>query len=120
VALSECLRHDLRAAGASIGVSVLCPSLLASGIADSARNRPARWAQTAEPAPAYFERVRRGMADSSITADDAATATLQAIDRGSFYVLPHDHTWASVERRMRAIGEDHLRGLAAKEEHDRR
>ena len=112
VALSECLQHDLRAAGASIGVSVLCPSLLTSGIADSARNRPAQWAQTVEPAPAYYERVRRGMADSPITADDAARATLQAIDRGSFYVLPHEHTWASVERRMRAIGEDHQRGLA--------
>ena len=111
VALSECLQHDLRAAGAAIGVSVLCPSLLASGIADSARNRPAQWAQTVEPAPAYYERVRRGMADSPITADDAARATLQAIDRGSFYVLPHEHTWASVERRMRAIGEDHQRGL---------
>jgi NAD(P)-dependent dehydrogenase (short-subunit alcohol dehydrogenase family) len=120
VALSECLQHDLRAAGASIGVSVLCPSLLTSGIADSARNRPPQWAQTVEAAPAYYERVRRGMADSPITADDAATATLRAIDRGSFYVLPHEHTWASVERRMRAIGEDHQRGLTAKEQHDRR
>ena len=118
VALSECLQHDLRAAGAAIGVSVLCPSLLTTGIADSARNRPSQWAQTVEAAPAYYERVRRGMADSPITADDAATATLQAIDRGSFYVLPHEHTWASVERRMRAIGEDHQRSLTAKERHD--
>lgn len=119
VALSECLQHDLRAVQAPIGVSVLCPSLLASGIADAARNRPRQWAATAEPAPAVFERVRRGMADSPISADDAATATLRAIDRGSFYVLPHVHTWASVERRMRAIGDDHQRGLAAKEAHDR-
>lgn len=120
VAMSECLQHDLRAAGAPIGVSVLCPSLLTTGIADSGRNRPLRWARTVEPAPAYGERVRRGMADSPVSAADVATATLQAIDRGSFYVLPHGHTWPSVERRMRAIGEDHERGLAAKENHDER
>jgi len=120
VAMSECLQLDLRAAGAAIGVTVLCPSLLTTGIADSGRNRPPQWAQTVETAPAYYERVRSGMADSAITADDAAAATLQAVDRGSFYVLPHSQTWASVERRMRAIGDDHQRGLAAKEDHDQR
>lgn len=113
VALSECLLLDLRAAEAAIGVTVLCPSLLSTGIAESGRNRPPQWARTAETAPAYYDRVRRGMADSPITAADAAAATLKAIDRGSFYVLPHGHTWASVERRMRAIGEDHQRGLTA-------
>lgn len=124
VALSECLQHDLRAAGAPIGVSVLCPSLVTTGIADAGRNRPPQWARTVEPAPAYGERVRRGMAESPVSAADVATATLNAIDRGSFYVLTHGHTWASVARRMRAIGEDHehqhQRGAAAKEDHDER
>jgi NAD(P)-dependent dehydrogenase (short-subunit alcohol dehydrogenase family) len=120
VALSECLQHDLRAAGAPIGVSVLCPSLLPSAIDASARNRPSNWAQTTAPPPAYFERVRTGMDASEITAADAAAATLQAIENGSFYVMPHSHTWASVERRMRAIGEDHQRGQAAKERHVKR
>lgn len=120
VALSECLQHDLRAAGAPIGVSVLCPSLLPSAIDASARNRPSNWAQTAAPPPAYVERVRTGMDASEITAADAAAATLQAIENGSFYVMPHSHTWASVERRMRAIGEDHQRGQAAKERHVKR
>lgn len=120
VALSECLQHDLRAAGSPIGVSVLCPSLLPSAIDASARNRPPQWAQTVTPAPAYFERVRRGMAESQITAADTAAATLHAIDNGSFYVMPHSHTWESVERRTRAIGEDHQRGQAAKEPHAQR
>lgn len=120
VALSECLQHDLRAAGAPIGVSVLCPSLLPSAIDASARNRPSNWAQTTAPSPAYFERVRTGMDASEITADDAAAATLRAIENGSFYVMPHSHTWASVERRMLAIGEDHQRGHAAKERHVKR
>jgi NAD(P)-dependent dehydrogenase (short-subunit alcohol dehydrogenase family) len=40
VGFTECLAHDLRATGAPIGVSVLVPSLVATGLADSRRNRP--------------------------------------------------------------------------------
>lgn len=122
VALSECLQHDLRAAGpsaAAIGVSVLCPSLLPTAIDTSDRHRPAHLPDTVTPGPAYYERIRRGMAESPISADDVAQTTLQAIDNGLFYVIPHAHTWPSVERRMQAIGADHQRGQAAKENHDR-
>src|SRR5437660_5351545 len=41
VALSETLYHDLRERQSAIGVSVLCPAYVPTGIADSARNRPA-------------------------------------------------------------------------------
>lgn len=120
VAFSECLLHDLRAAGAPIGVSVLCPSLLSSAIDSSGRNRPPQWASTVTPDPAYYERVRRGMAASEVTAADAAAATLHAVETGLFYVLPHDQTWSSVERRMQAIGDDHRRGQAAGERNGER
>lgn len=40
VGFTECLAHDLRTTGAPIGVSVLVPSLVATGLADSRRNRP--------------------------------------------------------------------------------
>src|SRR6187402_1869303 len=40
VTLSECLRHDLRVAKAAVGVSVLCPAFVQTGIFESARNRP--------------------------------------------------------------------------------
>jgi len=43
VGLTECLAHDLRTTGAPIGVSTLVPSLVATGIASSQRNRPERW-----------------------------------------------------------------------------
>ena len=117
VALSECLQHDLSAANAPIGVSVICPSLLASRIDDSARNRPPQYAQAAATPPAFYDRVRRGMEESPVTAADVAAMTLKAIDSGGFYITPHDHTWASVERRMRAIGEDHQRGRRAEDQH---
>lgn len=41
VTLSECLYHDLAERGSKIGVSVLCPAYVPTGIIDSERNRPA-------------------------------------------------------------------------------
>ena len=40
VALSETMFHDLRAAGAKVGVSVLCPAFVPTNIVHSERNRP--------------------------------------------------------------------------------
>ena len=41
VTLTECLYHDLAQRAAKIGVSVLCPAYVPTGISDSERNRPA-------------------------------------------------------------------------------
>ena len=40
VTLSETLQRDLAMMGSSIGVSVLCPGWVNTGIGDSGRNRP--------------------------------------------------------------------------------
>ena len=45
VAASECLFHELRAAGHPVGVSVLCPAYVDTRIADSQRHRPADLAE---------------------------------------------------------------------------
>ncbi|MDQ7971576.1 MAG: SDR family NAD(P)-dependent oxidoreductase [Rhodocyclaceae bacterium] len=107
VAFSECLARDLEQAGADIGVSVLCPSLLPTGIHRSGRNRPSVWANTVAPASAYDERVRLGMAASAIDAADVAAMTLDAIRARRFYVVPHAQTGDSIRRRMRAMLDDH-------------
>lgn len=107
VAFSECLARDLEQAGADIGVSVLCPSLLPTGIHQSARNRPSGLAHTVAPASAYDERVRQGMAASPIDASDVAAMTLDAIRARRFYVIPHVQTGDSVHRRMQAILSDY-------------
>ena len=103
VAFSECLARDLEQAGSPIGVTVVCPSLLPTGIHASQRNRPSALADTIAPAAAYDARVRAGMAASPIDAMDVAAATLAAVRAGRFYVIPHVHTGASVEKRMHAI-----------------
>ncbi|MBB1633417.1 SDR family NAD(P)-dependent oxidoreductase [Cupriavidus sp. UME77] len=106
VGFSECLAKDLEQAAAPIRVSVLCPALLPSGIHKSQRNRPASLAGSGPTASAYEERVRAGMAASTIHAADVARMTVEAIHARRFYVIPHHQTGASVERRTQQILDD--------------
>jgi NAD(P)-dependent dehydrogenase (short-subunit alcohol dehydrogenase family) len=46
VAITECLHHELRGQNAPIGVSVLCPAFVDTGISNSERNRPAELADS--------------------------------------------------------------------------
>jgi NAD(P)-dependent dehydrogenase (short-subunit alcohol dehydrogenase family) len=112
VAFSECLAQDLEQAGAPIGVSVLCPSLVQTGIGQSQRNRPADLSQTVAPAASYDERVRLGMAASAVSAADVAAFTLQGIRSGLFYLVTHAQTGSSVERKMNRILTDFRAGPA--------
>jgi NAD(P)-dependent dehydrogenase (short-subunit alcohol dehydrogenase family) len=102
VSLSECLFHDLRAARSAIGVSVLCPAWVATGIADSDRNRPAGAERNPLAAP-YEENVRKAVASGKLSAADVARITVDAVKANRFYVLPHQRIKTSVESRMRDI-----------------
>ena len=103
VSLSECLHHDLRMAQAKIGVSVLCPAWVATGIADSERNRPASLAERNPLAAPYEEAVRKAVASGKLSAADVARITLDAVKANRFYILPHQRIKASIESRMRDI-----------------
>ena len=108
VAFSECLAKDLEHVGSPIGVSVLCPSLLATRIDQSQRNRPAVLPEAGPTAAAYAERVRAGMAASPIGAEDVARVTVEAIRARRFYVIPHAHTGGSVsDRAQKIMGDFH-------------
>ncbi len=106
VTLSECLYQDLRQAKASIGVSVLCPAYVNTGIADSARNRPAELAATNPLAAAYEERVRQATRAGRLSASDIARSTLEAVKSDHFYILTHPAIKGAVEMRLRDIIEE--------------
>ncbi len=65
VGVSECLAHDLRGAGAPVGVSVLVPSLIATSIGSSDRNRPERWIDRDRERGADEEFVVAALTDST-------------------------------------------------------
>ena len=108
--LSEGLWYDLRAARAAIGVSVLCPGMVATRIISAERNRPSRLSDTAAPNP---ERDRlRQAAEARFQAEGmdpalVAERVARAVETGSFYILTHpDSIKPAVEARMRAIVEE--------------
>ena len=106
VALSECLHHDLRVAKANVGVSVLCPAYVNTGIGDSARNRPSELAATNPLAAPYEAAVRQALLHGKISATDVARATIEAVKAGRFYILTHEKIKGAIEARMRDILED--------------
>jgi NAD(P)-dependent dehydrogenase (short-subunit alcohol dehydrogenase family) len=108
VTLSECLLHDLRAEGAAIGVSVLCPAFVPTGIAESDRNRPAELAATNPLAGPHQERMRHAVQSGKLSADDVAAITLAAVKGGRFYVLTHPRIKPALEARMRDILEERV------------
>jgi NAD(P)-dependent dehydrogenase (short-subunit alcohol dehydrogenase family) len=103
VTLSECLRHELRIERAAIGVSVLCPAFVNTGIFESSRNRPKELAATNPLAKPYEDAGRKAVAAGRLTAADVARITLDAVKSGRFYVLPHQKIKGAVETRMRDI-----------------
>jgi short-subunit dehydrogenase len=105
VALSESLHHDLRERGSSVGVSVLCPAYVPTGIADSERNRPAGYAAT-PTSDRMRERktlLRKAVASGRLSADDVARAVVTAVKQNRFYVLTHPRIKRAIRARMEDI-----------------
>jgi NAD(P)-dependent dehydrogenase (short-subunit alcohol dehydrogenase family) len=105
VAMSETLALDLAQASSAIGVSVLSPAFFPTGIADSARNRPASAQSSAPISEAQRlceERVRYAVQHGKLSADEVAEITLQAVDHQRFYIFPHAKIKALVKARADA------------------
>lgn len=103
VAFTECLHHDLRAENSPIGVSVLCPAFVPTGIAHSERNRPAKLAQTSIDAASYGERTAKAVQSGKLSATAIANMTIDAVKAGDFYIVTHAKSKAAVETRMADI-----------------
>ena len=92
VTLSETLYGELLAAKARVGVSLLCPAWVPTGIHQSSRNRQERFG-TAAPAAglsaAYEERMGQAVKSGRLTAADMASEVFAAVGAGRFYVIPH-------------------------------
>jgi short-subunit dehydrogenase len=96
LALSESLYHELTFAGARVGVSVLCPEAVATGIADAERNRPARRRPVdaaRSPEAALTDQAIREAIAAGVDPALMAERVERAIREGRFYVLAEDDEW---------------------------
>ncbi len=107
VAMTEDLFHDMNAAGLPIGVSVLCPGWVRTGIIDSDRNWPAHLGQAPAADPigsVTLEHVRRAVSEGATPAA-VATAVLEAIEGDQFWVIPHQDFFDMAIRRWERIAD---------------
>ena len=106
VSLSETLYHEMQARDPRVGVSVLCPELIATGIGRSERNRPEHLArkegEADAPEIALVEGVLRDAAPTGLAPDEIAARVLAAVREDRFYVLPPeaDPWMESCSRRL--------------------
>lgn len=103
VTLSETLYGELLAAGARVGVSLLCPAWVPTAIHDSARNRPDRFGAAApagELSAAYEQRMAQAVKSGRLSAADMADAVFEAVAAGRFYVIPHRKINQAIRLRM--------------------
>jgi NAD(P)-dependent dehydrogenase (short-subunit alcohol dehydrogenase family) len=103
VTLSECLHHDLQLFKAKVGVSVLCPAFVNTGIKDSERNRPADLAATNPLGKPFEQMMRKAIESGRLSAVDIARITMDAVKANRFYILTHPKIKGAIETRMRDI-----------------
>ena len=105
VGYSEMLRAEL--AGQGIGVSVLCPGVVASNLtATSAENRPERFGEQAAPQLAAMGgagAAAAALAAHAMPAEDVGPIVVRAIRANRFHVLTHPRARPLVEARFRAM-----------------
>jgi NAD(P)-dependent dehydrogenase (short-subunit alcohol dehydrogenase family) len=107
VTLSETLYHDLRERDSAVGVSVLCPAYVPTGIVDSERSRPDELKNPpAEPSPQLAAKqamLRKAVTSGKITADQVAQAVVAAVKEERFYILTHARIKGAIQARMEDI-----------------
>jgi NAD(P)-dependent dehydrogenase (short-subunit alcohol dehydrogenase family) len=112
VALSESLRMQLAAVGARVGVSVLCPGVVATRIMDAERNRPggARSVTSTNPSANQVMDRLRHMIPTGTPPSEIAACVVDAMRDERLYILPHPEILERVRQRMEDIEAGRPRG----------
>jgi len=105
VTLSETMFQDLALMQAKLKVSVLCPAFVATGIWNSARNRPADLSVGIDKAEEErrAREVKAVLDKGRLSAADVADQVFAAIVEEKFYILTHAKIKGPVEIRMQDI-----------------
>ena len=108
VTLSETLYQDLKLVTDQVTAAVLCPYFVATGIADSQRNRPADMKN--DTAPTLSQLVAKAQSSKAVSSGKVTPAIIadkvfQALDTSQFYIFSHPHALTNVTTRMQDISE---------------
>jgi len=105
VALSESLHHDLRERNSAVGVSVLCPAYVPTGIVDSERSRPQDLpkSEKSKETLAREAMLRKAVTSGKVSADQVAEAVVAAVKQQRFYILTHPRIKGAIQARMEDI-----------------
>jgi NAD(P)-dependent dehydrogenase (short-subunit alcohol dehydrogenase family) len=98
-AISEALEQEL--AGTGIGVSILCPGAVDTGLWDSAANRPDKFGG-AYRRPRQ-ESQKAAALPSALDPDAVGQAVLRGIQAGDFYILTHTGERDTIKARFDRI-----------------
>jgi NAD(P)-dependent dehydrogenase (short-subunit alcohol dehydrogenase family) len=97
ITLSESLYRDLKSIGSEIGVSVLCPGVVDTGIMPS-------WCQPLTPSQEMIKEAHMKIPQPThITAADVAQLTFDAVRESRFYVLTHPELKPLIQLRLDSL-----------------
>jgi NAD(P)-dependent dehydrogenase (short-subunit alcohol dehydrogenase family) len=105
VGVTECLAHDLKTTGRPVSASVLVPSLIATNISSSQRNRPERWIERDRQPGSDEEFIAAALRDSTASGmppSEVASLVFDAVEVDRFWIP----TRPSYHDQIRARHED--------------
>lgn len=111
--LSESLALDLQAVGSRIGASVLTPSTIDTGIAQTARVRPDSYGIDDTPDGKVVVEHLQKQLETGIPASDVIAPVLAAIRSGEFLIPTKPSYAAQIRNRYEALLERRLPGPTA-------
>ena len=105
VTLSETLLRDLSMMGSKIGVSVLCPGWVNTGIGESGRNRPDELRNPDGPniLEGGAASPLKTVLENGLQPSEVAAMVLDAVKTDRFYILTHPQWNEMIEQRMTDI-----------------
>jgi hypothetical protein len=106
VALSETLIKDLRMVNAPIGVSVLCPGWVNTGIGESGRNRPDDLQDDGTAMADLGGGMLKQILENGLAPADVAAQVVDAVRHDRFYILTHPDWKDAIRTRMEDILEE--------------
>ncbi|MEE4251735.1 MAG: SDR family NAD(P)-dependent oxidoreductase [Alcanivoracaceae bacterium] len=109
MAMSECLYHDLSLLTNQVTAAVLSPSYVATNIGQCYHVRPQQWANNEGPTRSQMATAaiaQNDLDNGSLSAEQVAEITFNAVEQGRFYIFPTDEVHGLLKHRFERMLEN--------------